>query len=149
MPRLRSILSLILVLVATFLVSCGGSPQAAIPTTYSPAKIEQLKVLIDPIQQANENMAVLEKFIADRNWGDIQTYLHGPLGVLRQEIASLNRSLLPKDQKQAAQLGKAIFSHFERIDTAAKDRNAAVADYHFRLAERDLQSYFDLLPQAS
>jgi len=40
MARYRSILSLIIVIVATFLVSCGSPPKAL---TYTAAQIEQIQ----------------------------------------------------------------------------------------------------------
>ncbi len=67
MPRLRSIISLVLVLVTTLLVSCSG-PQATIPTVYSPQKIEQLQVYIQPIEGFRQKMSVLQDLIADKNW---------------------------------------------------------------------------------
>lgn len=70
MPRLRSIISLVLVLVTTLLVSCGG-PQTTIPTVYSPQKIEQLQVYIQPIEGFREKMSVLQDLIADKNWVEL------------------------------------------------------------------------------
>ena len=67
MQRIRSILSLLLVAVAIFCVSCGG-PKASVPTTYSPEKIEQLQLLAEPIETAKESLDVLKGFIADKNW---------------------------------------------------------------------------------
>ncbi|MDJ0527323.1 MAG: photosystem II protein PsbQ, partial [Microcystis sp. M53600_WE12] len=99
MPRLRSIISLVLVLVTTLLVSCSG-PQATIPTVYSPQKIEQLQVYIQPIEGFRQKMSVLQDLIADKNWVDTRTYIHGPLGQLRQEMVGLSRNLLPKDQEK-------------------------------------------------
>ncbi|MEA5510285.1 photosystem II protein PsbQ [Crocosphaera sp. UHCC 0190] len=148
MPRLRSILSLLLVAVAIFCVSCSG-PQAKIPTTYSPEKIEQLQVLIEPIQEARENMSVLKEFISEQNWIDTLTYIHGPLGGLRREMSNLTRDLLPKDQKQAKQLSQDLFSDFERLDTAAKARNNTDAQRQYRDAVNHFDAFLDLLPKAS
>ncbi|MEL4894951.1 photosystem II protein PsbQ [Crocosphaera sp. Alani8] len=145
MPRLRSILSLLLMAVAIFCVSCGG-PKASIPTTYAPEKIEQLQLLAEPIEEAQKNLDVLKGFIADENWIDTRTYIHGPLGGIRQEMSNLTRSLLPKDQKEARNLSKALFSDFERLDAAAKDRNLTAAKRQYGKAVDDLQGFLDLLP---
>ncbi len=147
MPRLRSFLSLLLVAVAIFCVSCGG-PKASVPTTYSPEKIEQLQVLIEPIEEAQQGLDVLKGFIADKNWIDTQTYIHGPLGGLRLQMSSLTRSLLPKDQKQARDLSKALFTDFERLDGAAKERNLVAAQRQYREAVAHLQAFLDLLPKS-
>ncbi len=148
MSGLRSILSFVLVLVTVFLVSCS-SPQASVPTTYSPEKIEQLQVLVEPISEAREKMSVLKDFIADENWIDTRTYIHGPLGGLRQQMNNLTRSLLSKDQKTASDLAKDLFNRFERIDAAAKDRNGVAAENQFRQAVRDFDGFLDLIPKSS
>ena len=148
MSRLRSLLSLVLVLVATGLVSCS-SPQVEIPTTYSPEKIAQLQVYVTPIAAARERMETLQGLIADQNWVDTQTYIHGPLGQLRQDMLGLSRSLLPKDQDKAAALAKEVFGHLERLDAAAKDKSSSQAKAQFQGAIADFDSFLDLIPQAS
>ncbi|NJO93895.1 MAG: photosystem II protein PsbQ [Hydrococcus sp. RM1_1_31] len=148
MPRLRSILSLVLILVTTFLVSCS-SPQAKIPTTYSPEKIEQLQVYVEPIQEIRDRMPELQKLIASRNWVDTKTLIHGPFGLLRKNMLDLSRNLLPKDQKQATQLAKDVFKDFEGIDAAAKERYSDIAETKFRQALRDFDAFLDLIPKAS
>ncbi len=148
MSRLRSLLSLVLVLVATVLVSCS-SPQVEIPTTYSPEKIAQLQVYATPIAEARERMETLQGLIADQNWVDTQTYIHGPLGQLRQEMLGLSRSLLPKDQDKAAALAKEVFGDLERLDAAAKDKISSQAQIQFQEAIADFDNFLDLIPQAS
>jgi photosystem II protein PsbQ len=149
MSSLRSILSVLLVAITIFCVSCGGGPQAVIPTTYSPEKVEQLQIFVEPIADARSNMSTLKGFIAEQNWIDTGTYIHGPLGALRQQMTSLSRSLLTKDQKPAAELAKEFFGHLENIDAAAKDRNSAVAERQYREALKDFDAFLDIVPQAS
>jgi photosystem II protein PsbQ len=148
MPRFRSILALVLVLVTTFLVSCGGAPETKVPPTYTPEKIEQLQVLINPIEEAREKMAIVADLIAKKNWVDTRTYIHGPLGQLRLQMLNLSRSLLPKDRQQAADLAKDLFAHFERIDFAAKDKNADLAYSQFQEAVKVFDRFLSLLPTA-
>lgn len=148
MSRLRSLLSLVLAVVATVLVSCS-SPQVEMPTTYSPEKIAQLEVYTAPIAEARGRMDTLQSLIADQNWVDTQTFIHGPLGQLRQQMLGLSRSLLPKDQDQAAALAKEVFGHLERLDAAAKDRSSAQAQVQFQEAIADFDSFLNLIPQAS
>lgn len=148
MSRFRSILSLCLVLVTTLLVSCGNPNVSKIPITYSPEKIEQLQILIDPITEARDNMANLKNFIAEQNWTDTRTYIHGPLGRLRVDMANLTRSLLPKDQKAAREAAKELFSHFERIDAAAKERSSALAQAQFTEAIKDFDAFLKILPNS-
>ncbi len=149
MLRLRSILSLILILVTTFLVSCSSPETTKIPTTYTSEKIAQLQVYVEPIEEIRERMSELRTLIANRKWVDTASLSHGPFGLLRQRMLGLSRNLLPKDQKQAAQLAKEFFAHLERIDAAAKARNSEVAEIQFREALRDFDAFLDLIPKAS
>jgi photosystem II protein PsbQ len=149
MRLLRPILSLVLVLVTTLLVSCSGPTQAKIPTVYSPEKVAQLQSYREPIALARESMTTLKEFIDSENWVNTRTFIHGPLGGLRQDMAVTSRKLLPKDQKNAQNLAKELFGHFERIDAAAKDRNASFVNEQYAEAIKDFDAYLNLIPTNS
>lgn len=55
MARYRSILSFILVIVATFLVSCGGPTTAKAPPTYTTAQIEQVQEYVPKMLSLRED----------------------------------------------------------------------------------------------
>ncbi|MDY7016538.1 MAG: photosystem II protein PsbQ, partial [Cyanobacteriota bacterium] len=63
MKRLRSIVPLLLALVATVLVSCGGPTVAKTPPTYTPETIAQLDRYMTPIATARGRMSELEDLI--------------------------------------------------------------------------------------
>ncbi|BAQ66788.1 photosystem II protein PsbQ [Geminocystis sp. NIES-3709] len=149
MRLLRPILSLVLVLVTTLLVSCSSPTQAKIPTVYTPEKIAQLESFLSPIASAREKMDTLKGFIEAQNWTDTRTFIHGPLGELRQDMTIMSRKLLPKDQQPAQNLAKELFSHFDRIDAAAKDRNSAFAQAQYLEAIKDFDAYLNLIPTNS
>jgi photosystem II protein PsbQ len=148
MAIFRSILPLILVLVTTLLVSCGG-PVAKAPPTYTPEKLQLIQTYAIPVKEAKEKFSTLGGFINDENWVDTRSFIHGPLGGLRQEMGSLSRSLLPNDQKQAEQLSKELFAHLEKLDAEAKERNLGAVVGEFKAASKDLDSFLDLIPKAS
>ncbi|BAQ60095.1 hypothetical protein GM3708_501 [Geminocystis sp. NIES-3708] len=149
MRLFRPILSLVLVLVTTLLVSCSSPTQAKIPTVYSPEKVAQLQSYREPIALARENMATLKQFIDAENWVNTRTFIHGPLGGLRQEMAAASRKLLLKDQKTAQNLAKELFVHFEKIDAAAKDRNVSLVNEQYAEAIKDFDAYLSLIPTNS
>lgn len=150
MKNLRSVLSLILVLVATLLVSCGGPSQTAkAPITYSPEKIAQLQVYVQPVEDAKNRLSELETLIQNENWVDTRTFIHGPLGQLRQDMATLSRALLPKDQPEAKKLSQELFIDFENIDAAAMERKSSAAASEYRQAVSDLNAFLDLVPKSS
>lgn len=149
MKKLRPILSLVLVLVTTLLVSCSSPTKAKIPTVYTPEKIEQLQVYRAPIAEARDKMSTLEELIKSENWVDTRTFIHGPLGGLRQSMAIASTRLLQKDQKAAQNLARELFSHFERIDVAAKEKNYNMAQAQYFEAIKDFDAYLDMIPSNS
>jgi photosystem II protein PsbQ len=147
MSKLRSLLSLILVLVSTFLVSCSGPSATTPPPTYTPEKIAQIEILYAPVAEAREKMSQLGEFIQERNWVNTRSYIHGPLGGLRQQARYLNESLLVRDQKEAVQLSKQLFADFDKIDAAAKEQNYSQASVQYDEALRHFDQYINLIPQ--
>lgn len=145
MFRFRALISLLLVIVATFIVSCS-SPQASAPTTYSPETIAQLQRLATPLEDSRAKMSALAEFIGDRNWTDTRTFIHGPLGQLRKEMLSLSRSLLPGDRGKATELARETFTHFEQIDIAAKEKSLDLAQFHYRAAVKSFDAFLNLIP---
>ena len=150
MRLFRPILSIMLVLVTTLLVSCSSPNKAKIPTVYSPEKIAQLQPFRAPIGEAREEMEkTLKDLIQTENWVDTRTFIHGPLGGLRQDMAIVSKKLLQKDQKLARDLARELFSDFDRIDEAAKDRNQIAAASAYGRAIQDFDAYLDLVPSNS
>ncbi len=145
----RSLLSLVLVLVTTVLVSCSSPTQAKVPTVYTPEKIASLQVYVEPIETARAKMDTLKQLIQSGNWVDTRTFIHGPLGELRQDMTIFSRKLLPKDQEIAQNLAKELFGHFERIDAAAKDRNTSLAQSQYIDALTDFDAFLGLVPRAT
>jgi photosystem II protein PsbQ len=145
MKIFRSILSLVLVLVATVLVSCG-SPQASAPPTYTPDKLQVINTYRIPLDTARENMSNLGELIQEKNWVNTRSYIHGPLGFLRRDFRYLSDALLPDDAKKAQEIADDIFLRLEKIDAAAKDKDARTVASEYTKAIGDFDSYFDLIP---
>lgn len=148
MKLLRPIFCLTLALITTLLVSCSSPAKAKIPTTYSPEKIAQIQEYREPIVKAREQMNTLEKLIEEENWMDVMTFIHGPLGELRQNMAITSRKLLPKDQKVALSTAKRLFVHLEKLDLAAKERNLEVAKNEFKEALKEFDAYLQIVPSS-
>lgn len=145
MKIFRSILPLILVLVTTLLVSCG-SPSASAPPTYTAEKLQQIKTYRIPVDIAQNRLSELGKFISEEDWVDTQTFIHGPLGLIRRDMTYLSNALLPEDKEQAKDLAKGIFKHLEEIDAAAKDDNYQTAIDRYKEVVSDFDVYLELIP---
>ncbi|HHP7229701.1 MAG TPA: photosystem II protein PsbQ [Xenococcaceae cyanobacterium] len=147
MKIFRSVLSLMLILVATVLVSCG-SPQAAAPPTYTPEKLQTIKTYRIPVDVAQDKMNTLSEFIQNEDWVNVKSFIHGPLGSLRRDFRYLSNALLPNDQKQATELAQDIFTRLENIDAAAQDKDYRVAQAQLKQALADFDAYIQLIPEA-
>jgi photosystem II protein PsbQ len=145
MKSYRSILALILAVVTTFLVSCSN-PTAKAPATYSSDQIVQIQKFVADIAELRDRMPELATKIQSRNWIDIGTYIHGPLGELRQKVSYLTRELLPQEKKAVTEASKDLFTRLQNIDMAAADNNYQKAVENYRSALNDLERILQLAP---
>ena len=146
MKILRSIFPVILLLVTTLLVSCGG-PNASAPPTYTPEKLAQIQTYRISVDEARERMSELSDLIKDENWVDTRTFIHGPLGLIRRNMTYLSNALLEDDAKKATPLAKEVFKSLDDIDAAAKENNYSAAISEFNQAIKNFDAYLDLIPQ--
>jgi photosystem II protein PsbQ len=146
MARYRALISLVLVLVATFLVSCGGPAAVAPPPTYTPTQLEKIQDYATGILGNHQRIEELLPAVKAQDYQEVQAFLSGPLGQMLQDMRNLNRNLLPKDQKAAGDLTRSLFDDFVDIlkGTERKDMTAALRG--FDDAARDFGRYMDLLP---
>jgi photosystem II protein PsbQ len=143
--RYRSILTLILVVLTTVLVSCSG-PTVAKGPVYTEAQLEQIQRYSADIQTLRDRMTELSALIEDEKWNDVESFIHGPLGELRVRMVRLARTLEPKVQKSAQDSAKAVFDHLIAIDEAAQLRSLDKASSNYQAAQRDFESFFQLIP---
>ena len=64
-------------------------------------------------------------------------------------MTTLSRKFLPQDQKLAKQIAQDFFVHLERIDAAAKERNATLAENQYVEAVKDFDAFLNLIPLSS
>ena len=147
MTRPRSIFALMMAFLMAFLVSCS-SVEAKVPTTYTAAQIQQIQRYVPTLTELRSRMDKLGTLIQQRNWVDTRTYIHGPLGDLRNTMKTVSASLLPKSQQQAVDLTKSLFGDLVNIDLAAKDLDYAKVRASYQKAVNDFDSFLQLIPKA-
>jgi len=147
MTRPRSIFALMMAFLMAFLVSCS-SVEAKVPTTYTAAQIQQIQRYVPTLTELRSRMDKLGTLIQQRNWVDTKTYIHGPLGDLRNTMKTVSASLLPKSQQQAVDLTKSLFADLVNIDLAAKDLDYAKVTASYQKAVNDFDSFLQLIPKA-
>ncbi|MEG4485025.1 photosystem II protein PsbQ [Microcoleus sp. D2_18a_B4] len=147
MTRPRSIFALMMAFLMAFLVSCS-SVEAKVPTTYTAAQIQQIQRYVPTLTEFRSRMDKLGTLIQKRNWVDTRTYIHGPLGDLRNTMKTVSGSLLPSSQQQAVDLTKSLFTDLVNIDLAAKELDYAKVTTSYQKAVNDFDTFLQLIPKA-
>lgn len=149
MVRYRSILSLILVIVATFLVSCGSPTTASAPQTYTTAQVEQIQQYVPDILKLRDRLPEIPRAIQRQDWIDVSDFIHGPMAELRLKMNYLSRNLLPKDRESAQKATRAFFDDLVKIYQAAEQGDGRKATQNYKEALADIDAFLKLVPQAS
>lgn len=148
MALYRSIVTLILVLVATWTISCSSAIAATkSATTYTPAQIEQIQVYVPRLEVLRERLDKLQTLIQQQEWVNVGTYIHGPLGDLRQNMNRVAFKLNPQDKEAARQLAKDLYNDLVRIDQAAQEGKYQQATSNYRSALQEFDAFLQLLPK--
>lgn len=143
----RSLVALILAVVATFTVSFSAFAATSKAASYTPAQIQSIQKYVPRINELRTRMNEVENLIKQRRWVDTGAYIHGPLGTLRQDMAYLNSNLPAKQQPAARKAAKDVIGHIEAIDKASQTGNYSVAIQNYAGAVSDLDSYLQLIPK--
>ncbi|AFY45511.1 photosystem II protein PsbQ [Nostoc sp. PCC 7107] len=149
MARQRSIFSIILVFLATFLISCGGPRVAVAPPTYTADQIAQIQEYVPEIQTVRDRADELKDLIQTNEWIDVGNFIHGPMAEARLTMTYITPHLLPKDQTAARQITKDLLTHLVKLDQAAGRGNSLVALNNYQAVFTDVDKFLQLLPEGS
>lgn len=146
MKPLRSVLALVLALLATFMVACSSPPSP--PPTYTSAQLEIIQRHSNSIVTQRDRLTQdFPGLIQKRDWTFIRNLIHGPLGTLGPDTNYIITNLLSKDVKAVKEAAKLISSDLARLDQGAKDANydAVVRSYGQTVA--DINAFLELVPK--
>ncbi len=149
MAHQRSVFSLILVILATFLISCGGPSVAVAPPTYTASQLEKIQEYVPDIQAVRDRSEELQQLIKNQDWINVSNFIHGPITEVRLTLTYITPNLLPKVQTTARQIARDLFNHLIKIDRAAKAGNTQQALSNYQAAFADIDKFLELLPQTS
>lgn len=147
MVRQRSILSLILVLLTTFLISCGSPSVATAPPTYTPAQVAKIQEYFPDIQVVRDRSQELQTLIQSGEWIKVGNFIHGPMTEARLNMTYVIPNLLPQDQSKARQITKDLLSDLVKIDQAAGAGNTNQALSAYKDAFADVDKFLQLIPE--
>ncbi len=145
-PRWRAVLSLVLAVIATGIIGCGGA-EVTQPTTYSAEQIAQLEIFAPRVIELRDRFPELEDYIQSKDWVDISSFIHGPMGELRVGLDRVAVRLLPQDAEQAQYYADEIGTHLEKLDAAAAEYNQIAAGREYRAVLDDFDAFIGLIPK--
>jgi photosystem II protein PsbQ len=145
MSRYRSILASILALITVFIVSCGG-PTAAKPPLYSATELQLINKYVDKVSDLRGRMDELAGYIETRDWVNVGSIIHGPFGMLRQDMSYLSKYVSPNNQPAAREAAKEVFGHLEKINLAAQEGDYTEAIRNYAEAIKDFDAFLQLIP---
>jgi photosystem II protein PsbQ len=147
MSLFRPLISILLVFISVFVVSCGDGSQAKAPT-YSAAQLVQIQTTTKNVTALTDRLPELAAMIQKRDWNNVKSFIHGPLGDIRILMSALSRELLPGTKEKALATSKEIFGHFNKIDEAAGNNDYPGAIRNYGEAIKDITALFNLTPKA-
>jgi photosystem II protein PsbQ len=147
MSLFRPLISLILVFISVFVVSCSDASQAKAPT-YSAAQLVQIQTTTKNVTALTDRLPELSAMIQKRDWNNVKSFIHGPLGDIRVLMSALSRELLPGTKEKALATSKEIFVHLNKIDEAAGNNDYPGAIRNYGEAIKDITTLFTLTPKA-
>jgi photosystem II protein PsbQ len=145
MSFFRPLISLFLVCIALLVVSCSDGNVKA--PTYSAEALTRIQLASSGVEKIKERLPELESYIDKQDWNNVRSFIHGPLGDLRTRMVGISKELLPADRAKSLELGKEVFGHLNKIDSAAADNNQNIAATNYTEALKDLASFNGLLPE--
>jgi photosystem II protein PsbQ len=146
MSLFRPLISILLVFVSVFIVSCSDGSEAKAPS-YSATQLTQIQATNKNVTALRDRLPELATLIQSRDWNNVKSFIHGPLGEIRISMAGLSRELLPGSKEQALAVSKEIFVHLNKIDEAAGNNDYQVAIRNYGEAIKDFETFSKLIPQ--
>lgn len=143
---LRSIFSLLLVLLATLLVACGGPVAVTPPPTYTQFQLERIQEYKTAVLSGQKRLQTMASLIQAGNAQEVAAIAGGPLGETLRDMKNLNRNLLPSEQSAAKATTRALFDHLVEIEQALLIKNTNAANRAFTAAQADFETYLNLIP---
>ncbi|WP_373525948.1 photosystem II protein PsbQ [Nostoc sp.] len=147
MVRQRSIFSFLLVLLATFLISCGSPGVAVAPPTYTATQLEKIQAYVPEIQAVRDRSEELNTLIQTKDWINVRNFIHGPITEAKLNLTYVTPNLLPKDQPTARQITRDFFNHLVKLDRGTSASNAQIALSNSQAAFADIDKFLQLLPK--
>ncbi|NER84598.1 MAG: photosystem II protein PsbQ [Leptolyngbya sp. SIO1D8] len=148
MARYRSVLGFVLAAITVFVVGCGGA-NISQPNTYTPDKLAEIQIYSPRVTELRNRFPELEDYIQKKDWVNIRSFIHGPMGELRARLGRVAVRLLPQDAEQAKVLADNLATHLERLDSAAESYDQIQSGKEYRLALDDFDAFLSLVPETS
>ena len=149
MVRQRSIFSLIFVLLATFLIGCGGPSVATLPPSYTAAEVAKIQEYVPGIKAVIDRQGELKSLISEGEWIKVGNFIHGPMTEAKLNMTYIVPNLAQQNQGKARQIIKDLLNDLVKIDQSATVGNTSQALSNYKQAFADIDKFLELVPEKS
>jgi photosystem II protein PsbQ len=149
MVRQRSIFSLIFVLLATFLIGCGGPSVATLPPSYTAAEVAKIQEYAPGIKAVIDRQGELKSLISEGEWIKVGNFIHGPMTEAKLNMTYIVPNLAQQNQGKARQIIKDLLKDLVKIDQSATVGNTSQALSNYKQAFADIDKFLELVPEKS
>ncbi|MBD2140960.1 photosystem II protein PsbQ [Anabaena sp. FACHB-1250] len=149
MVRQRSIFSLIFVLLATFLIGCGGPSVATLPPSYTAAEVAKIQEYVPGIKAVIDRQGELKSLISEGEWIKVGNFIHGPMTEAKLNMTYVVPNLAQQNQGKARQIIKDLLNDLVKIDQSATVGNTSQALSNYKQAFADIDKFLELVPEKS
>ena len=116
--------------------------------TVTNEQLAQIQATNKNLMALSDRLPELATMIEKRDWNNVKSFIHGPLGDIRILMSALSKELLPGTKEKALATSKEIFGHFNKIDEAASNNDYPGAIRNYGEALKDITTLFSLAPKA-
>lgn len=146
MTRIRAWLMVVIGAIATVMVGCSSGDSAS-AAAKAATQAANLKFYAPAVVELRDRFPEVEPAFENKKWRDIQTFVHGPLGELRERMARVSRNLPKDQQKLAAEATDDLFDSLLVMDEAAGRFDYRTAEKEYQKATVAFDAFLDLIPQ--
>ncbi|GAB4213402.1 MAG: hypothetical protein OHK0012_09470 [Synechococcales cyanobacterium] len=76
------------------------------------------------VAKIQSEVNTLQDLVDNQEWVNVRSYIHGPMGMIRKELAGLARDAASAQRPQVLQANRQVLNNLEKIDAAAEDFDA-------------------------
>lgn len=141
----QSTLVLSLVLAPFFIASYVSPARSVVTTDSSNRQTATIQRYTTNLQSSRNRLPELQAYIEKQDWGEVRSFIRGPLGELEVRLNRLKTSLPSAQQSPLERRINSLSQHLNRIDSSAGQGKSELAIEQYQAFVSDFDEVFKQL----